>query len=145
ATGEKQLYLFDEENLNIIDMSQASSYSFTLSSSTRFKIYYGKDALSAITSEKIQISEVFPNPVADDNRMQFKIALPSTTNQYSASVQVFNLQGVALQKFDKKLSGGIQQIEIELNSILPSGTYLYQVIVSSGKSQELRTGKIIKK
>mgnify|MGYP002783715788 CR=1 FL=1 len=143
--GDQQLYLYDEENLNIIDMSQTSSYSFILSSSSRFKIYYGKEALSAIASEKIQISAPHPNPVTEENRLLFKIALPSITDQYSASVQVFNLQGVTLYKSGKKLTGGIQRLEIELNSDLPSGTYVYQVIVSSGKSEEFRTGKIIKK
>lgn len=144
-TGDQQLFLLDEENLNIVDMSQVSYYDFNLSATSSFKIYYGKDAIHSITSEKIQISEPHPNPVSTDNLVTFKMALPQTVDPYSVQIQVFNLQGITIYKSEKKFAGGLRQLELELHSDLPAGTYLYQVVVSSPNLQESRTGKLIKK
>ncbi len=144
-TGDQQLFLLDEENLNIVDMSQVSYYDFNLSANCSFKIYYGKDALQSITSEKIQISEPHPNPVSADNLVAFKMALPQTVDPYSVQIQVFNLQGITIYKSEKKFAEGLRKLELELNSDLPAGTYLYQVVVSSPNLQESRTGKLIKK
>jgi hypothetical protein len=143
--GEQQLYLYDEENLSIIDMSQVSSYTFRLSRSSSFKIYFGKDALHSIASEKVHISGPYPNPVSEGDLLTFKMMLPPIADQYSVFLQVFTLQGVTLHKSVKKLTGGLQRLEIGMNSDLPEGTYLYQVIVSHQQTQESRTGKIIKK
>lgn len=140
--GGKELYLFDEERVQAIDMTKVSSYTFVLSPSSRFSIYYGTDALRQLSAANIIVSAPYPNPVSDGNTT-FNIALPDGAD-YQAKLSVLDVFGKNVGTLSKSFSPGLQQLEFMLSPALPSGLYIYSLSIESGSSSRVFTGKIVK-
>ena len=144
VSGSQQLFLLDEEQLKVIDMSQATQYNFVLTSSTRFRIFFGRDIQKKITPQNIAASTPFPNPLAADLRATINVALPDSGDMYQVNLQIFNLQGVQMESIDRSFKSGIHPVEFELNNTIATNMYLYRLAVSSDKSSKVFTGKIMK-
>lgn len=73
------------------------------------------------------ISNPFPNPTSESTRIEFE--LPK--NETSGELVVYNKDGAVIKKYKVDRSIGYLQLN---NSDLPSGTYYYNLVTSSGTS-----------
>ena len=144
VSGSQQLFLLDEEQLKVIDMSQISQYNFVLTASSRFRIFFGHDIQKKITPQNIAASAPFPNPLATDLRATINVALPDNGDLHQINLQIFNLQGVQMGSINRSFKSGIHSVEFELNNSIPTDMYLYRLVVSSEKTSKVFTGKIMK-
>ena len=146
STGSsKQLFLLDEEQLNIIDMLSSSSYNFTFTNNSRFRIFYGRDIKDQITTLKVVASAPYPNPVSSEVMSTINLALPDMSGEYQINLQIYNSRGDLLETINKKYKPGIHHLEFSLaNPALTSGMYIYTLAVTSGQSSTVYNGKIIK-
>ena len=137
----RQLFLFDEELVKVIDMSSVSQYHFTLTKSSRFHILYG----DKITTPGIAMSEPYPNPLTHDALANINVALPESSRAYDINLQVYNAQGDLIESMNKTLTSGIHRLEFTLaGEYLKSGMYFYRLSVIGEKKSSVQTGKIVK-
>jgi hypothetical protein len=141
-TNGKELYLFDEERVQAIDMTQVSSYSFVLSSTSKFSIYYGTNVLSELSSQNIIVSAPYPNPVNNGNTT-FHLALPDG-DDYHVKLSVIDVYGKTVGELHQSFAPGFQQLEFILAPTLPSGIYIYSLSVECAQTARVVTGKLVK-
>jgi hypothetical protein len=140
----KQLFLLDEKQLNIVDMTSETQYDFMMTSSSSFRIFYGQDVEKKINASRIVASDPYPNPVTAENKSSITLALPENNSEYAVSLQIFNGQGEEMGRLDRKLSPGIYPLDFSMGSASGAGIYVYKLAVSNDKTSALYTGKIIK-
>jgi hypothetical protein len=144
TNSSKQLFMLDEEQVKIIDMTTVCSYEFVLTSASRFRIFYGTNIADKVTSLGILASAPYPNPLANDNKTNMNLALPESSSDYSVNLQIFNGQGDLIGSINKSLSSGIHPLEFTLAGSLGAGIYIYKLSVASDLSSSVYTGKIVK-
>jgi hypothetical protein len=140
GSGSEQLFLLDEQSMQVIDMRVHQKYSFVMQQGHSFKIYFGNDV--KVSTEGILLSPPFPNPAAE-KKSNFTLGLPESGNDYTVNLQVFNSSGETILSDSKSLSAGIQQLQWQANENVASGLYLYRITVSDGNKNFVSTGKII--
>jgi len=141
----KQLFLLDEERLNVVDMTGASEYKFTLSEHSRFSIFYGSDIESKVACPAIAASPIYPNPLGIESQGTVTISLPDSENSYSIGLQIYNGQGELIDVETSNMEPGIHHLKINLaNKTLAPGIYLYKISVGGIQSSAVFTGKIVK-
>ncbi len=140
GSGREQLFLLDEQSMQVINMRAQQKYSFTLHESHSFKIYFGEDV--KVSTEGIILSQPFPNP-AVSRISNFTLGLPESVVDYTVNLQVFNSSGVVISSDSKTLPSGIQEMKWQANENVTSGLYLYRISVSNGNQNFVSTGKII--
>jgi hypothetical protein len=145
TNSSKQLFLLDEERINLIDMGSANQYNFTLTSASSFRIFYGSDIQDKITTQRIAVGDPYPNPLRNDALLNINFALPESPGNYTIDLQLYNGQGVLIESLNKTLSSGVHQLEFSLaDQTLTSGIYIYRVAVSSEKLSTVHAGKIVR-
>jgi hypothetical protein len=144
TNGSRELFLFDEENLALIDMSKTSSYVFTQSTSSSFRIFFGRDVLSQVTVSGIRATSPWPNPLSEELKTTVQVALPDANEDYAIQMNLYSLQGEELGSSYHSLSAGIHSLEFNLGYLQTSGLYLYRLQITSGDSQKIYTGKLVK-
>jgi hypothetical protein len=137
AEGSKKLFLFDEESLNVIDMTQEKLYDFVLTKNSRFRIFFGKD----VEVREVIAGSAFPNPVNNEGRVTINLALPRSG---SVIVSIYNAQGMLVTSIDRNMPAGIGPLEFTLPETLTSGIYIYRLAVSNDRNTSVHTGKIVK-
>lgn len=141
-TNGKELYLFDEERVQAIDMTEVSSYSFVLSATSKFSIYYGTNVLNQLGSRNIIVSAPYPNPVNNGNTT-FRLALPDG-DDYQVKLSVVDVYGKTVGEMQQRFAPGFEQLEFLLAPTLPSGIYIYSLSVESAQTARVVTGKLVK-
>jgi hypothetical protein len=142
SNTSKQLFLLDEENLNVIDMQSTSQYDFVLTATSRFRIFFGENVEKNIITEKITATVPYPNPINSENKMTMKLSLPDDHSE--AKVNIYNLQGVMIGTLNKQFNAGIYSLDVNLPENLSPGIYIYRLAIANGKETSLHTGKIVK-
>ena len=138
--GSEQLFLLDEQSMQVIDMRSQQKYSFVMQKDYSFKIFFGNDV--KVSTEGIMLSQPFPNP-AVEKKSNFMLGLPESNNDYVVNLQVFSSSGENITSDSKNLPAGIQQLQWQATENVSSGLYLYRITVSDGNRNFVSTGKII--
>ncbi len=145
SNSSKKLFLLDEDLVKVIDMSSISQYNFTLTKDSRFRIFYGSNIESKITTPGIAISAPYPNPLTNDAVSNINIALPESSRDYKINLQLYNGQGDLMESINKTLSTGIHRLEFTLaGQHHSSGIYIYRLAVTGENTSSIQTGKIVK-
>jgi hypothetical protein len=142
-SAPNQLFLLDEIKMNLIDMTTVNRYSFTMSSTNKFSIYFGKDVQSNMNCQNVGVSAPYPNPLSGDGKISFNVGLPEN-DIYKVKLSVMNVQGEFVGNTAQSLSSGFQTMDLVFSDSLPSGIYIYRVVVESNESSQVFTGKIVK-
>jgi hypothetical protein len=141
----KQLFLLDEESLQVIDMKNVNQYQFILSRSSRFSIFYGSNIQDKIATREIVAGTPYPNPVIGGINSTINLGLPSDISEYDISLQFFNIHGDPVGYLRKTLTPGIHHLEFDMGQDAETqGIYIYKLSVISEKSSKVYTGKIVK-
>jgi hypothetical protein len=138
--GNEQLFLLDEQSMQLIDMRSQQIYSFQLKEHQSFKIFFGSNV--RIATEEIQLSSPFPNPLID-RKTNFNIGLPDSQAAYQVSFQVFSSSGIMVHSNSINLESGIRQWQWQADENSAPGLYIYRVAASDGNKNFVTTGKII--
>jgi hypothetical protein len=148
AANGKQLLLFDEVQLQIIDMTTTDHYDFTLNSKSTFRIYYGDHVEQKIFTPQIAAGEPYPNPISNESTTRINLSLPDSEAGYQVSIELYNAQGEKLEATATTLSSGIHTLEAftspAIGPATQPGVYIYKLSIDSSHSSTLFTGKIIK-
>lgn len=140
----KELFLLDEENLVVVNMKEASRYSFTpTKQSHQFTIFFGNDVKEKITPTSIKILPPYPNPQKKNEAISFTISSPDRSADTQAEITLYTSNGTTALKQSRSIKLGINQLVIEPDHNLSSGMYLYRIQISNGTLQQTATGKII--
>lgn len=145
TSSSQQLFLLDEETLQIVDMLQVHRYDFTLTKASRFRIFYGSNIQDKITTQYVTVGAPYPNPLMPGVTPKINLALPELSHAYQISLQLFNAHGELLEATSKALNSGIHQLEFAtLAESLTPGIYVFKVVVASSQTSTVYTGKIVK-
>jgi hypothetical protein len=141
---KKDIYLFDQERLMLIDMKTVGEYSFTVSINSNFKILFGNSDVNF--SEQTQLAgRPYPNPLSKEGLLTFPIALADYPGDYNITLVLYNAVGQIVLSASKNLEGGLHQIAFDVNNnSLPSGMILYTLTIESERGHSFSTGKIVK-
>lgn len=140
----KPLFLLDEQNLTVLDMSQVNTYSFQLTNESRFSIFYGSENAREVLLPEILATDPYPNPLNGDSEASIHLNLPDATTPYHIVLQVFNNKGESMGTREALLSAGIQVFAFRLPESQPAGMYFYKLSITHEKSSACFTGKLIK-
>ena len=139
------MFLLDEEQLKVIDMSSTTSYEFTMTSHSSFRIFYGRDIQNSVSTRDVKASTPYPNPLNNESVATINLALPDNAGEYQVNLQIYNSQGIMIDSFSKSFSSGVHPLEFALsNANLASGIYIYRLAIGSEKSSHIYAGKIAK-
>jgi hypothetical protein len=145
APTGKQLFLLNEELIEVIDMANVTQYQFTITNLSRFSIFYGSNIESSVVCSEISASNLYPNPIIGNGKANLKVSLPESTADYQLNLQVFNSQGQLIQTLNTTKNSGIHELEFSLSpNELSAGIYIYKLSMVSGNSSRMFTGKIVK-
>ncbi|MCU0441863.1 MAG: T9SS type A sorting domain-containing protein [Bacteroidia bacterium] len=94
-------------------------------------------------SNKVRVSKnnqqaqltVYPNPF----ETVFTISVEASNNDI-ALIELVDVQGKVVSTWNKRLTQGINQVELETESTLPSGLYIARIVVN-GLSQQVKISK----
>lgn len=132
--NDKQLVLWDEEESIPVDMRTATSYSFNLNGSHRFRVFYGDEKYvnEKAAKDDLLIHNVSPNP--SDSEVNFTFTVPGV-DKAQVEVKVLNSLGQPVSLvFNGLLPGGYHEMSWsgrDVNGLRPSqGMYLVEVIAN---------------
>lgn len=140
VSGSQQLFLLDEETLNVTDMTQVNEYTFKLTEASKFSVFYGSNIQAHVLSEGIVVGVPYPNPITELTQGTIPVSLPDSRNSYSLVLKVFNNTGVLIQSYEINLLPGIHSLPVNLDST-SIGVYYYMLTIDNTKQF---SGKIIK-
>lgn len=141
GNNSAQLFLFDAESNEVIDMRKNSFYSFSINKSKDIKFIYSADEKS-LRPESDAIGKAYPNPFTHS------VTIPFFTSTADGHVQiaVYDIMGkpikdIVSNQFDPGYHETTWDGTDSQNSRVSQGVYLYQMI--SGGSRKI--GRIILK
>lgn len=142
GNGSKDLVLFDEALQKLIDMRVSNQYQFNPGESSRFRVYFGENAISKIEPSKIFLGKAYPNPSRSSVTIPF--TLPDTSPAHQVALEVYDLMGRKITTLvDGLLSPGFYSQQWEPATDLNRGLYIYRLqVTNTGKTESLN-GKII--
>lgn len=128
AESDAQLFLYDTEAAELINMKKSSSYSFKSSKARDFKFIFS-------SSEKLLLPEVdvmgkaFPNPFTSSVTIPFIVAAPGKHVQ----ITMYDLMGKKIKNLvSDQLNQGYHEVVWEgtdsQNNRVSQGMYLYEMI-----------------
>lgn len=139
GNNSAQLYLYDAESNELIDMRKNSFYSFSINNSKGLKFMYSADEKS-LRPESDAIGKAYPNPFINS------VTIPFFTSKVDGHVQivVYDLMGKRIKdlvnnRFDPGYHETTWDGSDSQSSRVSQGVYLYQMI--SGGSR--RIGRVI--
>lgn len=139
GNNSAQLYLYDAESNELIDMRKNSFYSFPINKSKYLKFIYSVDEKS-LRAESDAIGKAYPNPFTNS------VTIPFLTSKVDGHVQivVYDLMGKRIKDLvNNRFDPGYHEITWDgtdsQSSRVSQGVYLYQMI--SGGSRKV--GRVI--
>jgi hypothetical protein len=140
------LLLHDRSTNTLIDMSRSGEYS--THSSASFSIHYSNEKLQM--SEQVVMGVAYPNPF--DQRLIVPFDYTNFPDEKStATLVILDMRGMEISRMEKASDPGqtLQIIEwsgqTSAGTQVPSGMYLYRLVVSKNNLLSVKNGKIIKK
>jgi hypothetical protein len=135
--NRQALMLLDLQNHQIIDMREATAYTFSVVEGTReFKVFFGnEDKVKAnMLPESIAVGEAYPNPM--QGQLTIPISLPNSSHQLS--VEIYNTLGQLVKgtSYDNLSAGyhGVQWDRTDTDGQkVRSGLYFYKLKVNDAQ------------
>ncbi len=140
--GNGRLWLVDETNGKITEMSNANSYSFAMNGHHQFSIHYSEDPNYQVVPTRLALGDIYPNPV--NASAQIPLLLPKQSETYDLSLNLYNLNGQLIKNIASGIySAGIYVFDINIEDLdLKDGMYFYGVTFKN-TDQTPRQKKII--
>jgi hypothetical protein len=143
GNNNRELFLYDVERNEIIDMRLANHYTFAPNQSGFFKIYYGTHIRHRIGPDTETLVVPYPNPFSSREPVTFSIGLPADRLGASYPVQLIiqNTMGQVMHQFTATLPGGTHHLHWSGENggkAVPQAMYVYTLRLG----QKAFTGKI---
>ncbi|MDH5602722.1 MAG: T9SS type A sorting domain-containing protein, partial [Cyclobacteriaceae bacterium] len=132
GNNDKHLFLWDLSANKTIDMRQETTYTFSKSSTGKFKVLYG--ALDYVQSNLVPdepvVLNTYPNPFHDEVTIQF--ALPKSLADHEVTIDIYSSLGVRVGTiFTGRLKPGMHEIRwngmSDFNTKMAEGMYLIRI------------------
>lgn len=138
AKLKHKLYLYDEANLEVVDMTEQSMY-YTQANAT-LTILYGDDLYikNSLATKDARIAQPYPNP-ANEN-MHIPVALPEAG---LVALHLHDSYGRSIYEVEQYYDQGHHRISIQNLNEIPAGIYFVTAKIQSGTSSQRKTFKIV--
>lgn len=143
SNRSQQLFLFDEELVQAIDMTVTTQYDFVLSPASRFRIVYGSNISDKVVTT-VAAGKPYPNPINHEGRFMINLALPFTETNNMLNLQIYNSQGALVHTQRGTVNSGVHRLDVTFSNAISSGIYIYKLMVLSNQSTSVFSGKIVK-
>lgn len=122
-----RLWLVDETNGKITEMSSTGSYSFAMNGQHKFSIHYSENPNYQVVPTSLALGDIFPNPV--NTLAQIPLLLPKQHEIYDLSLNLYNLNGQLIENITSGVyEPGIYVFDINIEDLdLKDGMYFYGV------------------
>ena len=144
---DQGIYLWDSVHHRLVALAEQDDYRVTMpaSGTLAVQIFYGSpDRWSQqLATPSAQVGDPYPNPAFGS--FQLPLILPTHPPSQPVMIDVYDLQGrlVATQSFSH-LSGGYQELLVEMGEGWPSGLYYCHIQLPDEKPRVV-TRKIVKR
>ncbi|MBL7859709.1 MAG: VCBS repeat-containing protein [Cyclobacteriaceae bacterium] len=138
AKLKHKLYLYDEANLEVVDMTKQSMY-YTQANAT-LTILYGDDLYikNSLATKDARIAQPYPNP-ANEN-MHIPVVLPEAG---LVALHLHDSYGRSIYEVEQYYDQGHHRISIQNLNEIPAGIYFVTAKIQSGTSSQRKTFKIV--
>jgi hypothetical protein len=141
------IFLIDKTHLKVIDMREASTYTFDHNGISKFEVHFGKLALEALLPDQTLVDSPYPNPFITD--VNINIGLPASQEDYKVSITIYNSVGRLVKNLaNVSLSAGYYNFDWDGNNDqgvrMAAGMYAYKVNISGENSSQI-SGQLIKR
>lgn len=136
--GLAQIYLYDEEEGVLLDMTKSNRYNFNLKSSKALRFFYGRHGV--VSPEVTGFGQPFPNPSSAEISFPFLAG-----HDDEVQVRLFDMTGRPVQTLssENRASGYKEAIWNATNQQgerLPAGMYVYRFASKAGRTS---IGKVV--
>ncbi|WPP49138.1 PKD domain-containing protein [Catalinimonas niigatensis] len=144
---DQKLYLWDELNSRMIDMSVQSESSFRIPEEGKLplQIYFGtqEDLISILDIMQFRVGMPYPNPTSSRFKLPFTMPQGKHFNTH-LQLNIFNNLGYKVVNYSfGQLTSGYHVLQVDLPKGMSSGLYHYQLVIEGEKKQVL-SGRIVK-
>jgi len=128
--GNNKLILFDVTNQRQVDMQQVSSYTFTASESSVFKIFFGteENIKENLKPELYFLGQAYPNPSNGLTYIPFTV--PESDKEAMVELSVYDMVGKKVATLvNQKIQPGFH--EATWSGDVQNGMYLYKLTINN--------------
>ncbi len=141
SIGTENLQLLNVRTGEIVNMKETSVYHFDLQGTTTFRMLYSTNPDSQFDFEKIQVMDVFPNPITES--FAIPVRLPGSSGTHEVDLEITDVSGrVIWTKHINGLSSGAHELWVDRPQNMTSGVYLCKIRVSNDQRQSIHTQRI---
>ena len=141
-----ELYLLDKTHFAVVNMKEASSYTFNHGKTTAFEIHYGYDIEESLIPNQNEVQAPFPNPFSE--YIQFNVGL-ANNEAGQIKIDIFNALGERVKTLEQeKALPGYTSLSWNgrgNQGTLPAGVYTYRMFITNKNETIVKTGRIVKK
>ncbi|WP_425393065.1 Kelch repeat-containing protein [Ekhidna sp.] len=125
--GSGKLWLVDETNGKITEMTSVNSYGFAMNQSHQFSIHYSEDPNYVVIPTRLALGDIYPNPVSKSSHIP--LLLPKQNERYDLQLNLYNMNGQLVKTIATgDYAPGIHIFELNAKDIgLRDGMYFYGV------------------
>ena len=130
--NDRQLLLLDVEEQRLINMREATSYSFKPTQRRRtFNLFYGAEDVLAeqLMPHRVQVGQAYPNPATHE--VNLSISVPPEQTSMSMELQISDATGRVVRRLSRAVEPGFHTIRWgrvdTQHQPLPDGLYFYRV------------------
>lgn len=139
-----KLWLIDELNSRVIDMSVQNSIIITVTGSRMPISIHFTDDISKPTPYMLQVGEIYPNPSHSGN-ISFDLSIPEKKDNCHVVADLYNINGTLVKSLQSgTLSSGHHQITGKLDNPA-SGVYYLSITVDHDTQNSITKKLIIRK
>lgn len=138
-----ELFLYDTDRDQAVNMRENNSYSFDLNSSRSFKIFFGTNARSQVMPDFASLGKAWPNPTSGTVNIPF--TLSEKIGLSHVNLEVFDLMGKKVATLmDCTLNPDFYVSQWDArDDQVKNGLYTYRLVVSAKGGQHIYSGKLI--
>jgi Secretion system C-terminal sorting domain len=143
GNNNKDLFLLDVQTQTLVNMREATRFTFNPGESGRFKLFFGTNLKSKIMPNKVVLGKAYPNPTTGMTTIPF--SLPDQAAGYQVSLEVYDNMGRKINTIiNDTFNSGFYNSEWDASlGGLSNGIYTYRLAVSSSNGSEVQSGKIM--
>jgi hypothetical protein len=128
--------LLDLHNHQIVNMREATSYTFSvIENKRRFKVFFGDEekVWENMLPESIAVREAYPNPM--QHQFTIPVSLPGTTGYHELTVEIYNTTGQLVKRMHhENMPAGYHRVQWDRTNTdgqkVRSGLYFYRLQVN---------------
>jgi hypothetical protein len=147
GNNELQLYLNHRRTEKLIDMKEASSYTFSPSDMDQFRIVFGDKSFinNELKPAFITLGDGYPNPFNDILTIPF--SLPENDSDFLVNISIYDIKGgIVKQLINKYYAPGYYNVawnSSENIGVRNQGMYFIRMVVKSKGLNKVLTRKVI--